>query len=170
MAKKKKKKQAGGLMGELLKAGVVSEKQARGIRREHRDEVKKIKKEQGLSGNHEAEEHKRQAQLKLVEEKQKREQARQKQLHAEQNRRRLETLLRGRVAAGGNRRFYFVRSDKVIDFVEADDSTVRQLGSKEAVIVQKLEPRAGDYWILPNTTKLHEIRSIAPEMVLFPQG
>lgn len=165
--KKKDKKPVGGLMAGLIKAGVVSQKDARKIRREQREEVKAEKKAHGHKGVEELEKRKLE-ELAALAEARKDETRQAEAARVERSRReRLRRLLGSGLFAAGRRRFYFVRPDRFIDFVEVDDMTVRQLEDREVIIARDPARRAGDYVLLAKSW-LGELRELAPELVLFP--
>lgn len=166
--KKKKKLAEGSLMAGLVNAGFLSEKGARKIRREQRIEKKEVKKEHGHKGLEELERKKQQELLQLAEEKKAQTQAAEKLRKAQERQERIQLLTRDRLHCAGNRRFYFLRKDKVIDFVDVDPNIDKQLGFREAAIVHCENSRPGDYLILPVNSKLHELRALSEDMVLFP--
>jgi hypothetical protein len=167
--KKSNKKQAGGLMAGLVNAGFLSEKGARKIRREHRQERKEAKKEHGHKGIEELERQKQAELLKLQSDKKIQTQNAERTRKAQERLERIQSLLRDRIHSAGNRRFYFLRPDKVIDFVDVDPQLESQLGFKEAAIVQQEGAKPGDYMILPVNSKLHELRGYSEKMVLYPR-
>ncbi|MDF1661748.1 MAG: DUF2058 family protein [Planctomycetota bacterium] len=166
--KKKKNLAEGSLMAGLVNAGFLSEKGARKIRREQRVEQKEVKKEHGHKGIEELQRQKQLELIKLAEEKKAQTQAAEKLRKAQERQERIQLLTRDRIHCGGNRRFYFRRKDKVIDFVDVDPNIDKQLGFREVAIVHGENNRPGDYLILPVNSKLHELRSLAEDMVLYP--
>lgn len=169
--KKKKKKNLaqGSLMAGLVNAGFLSEKGARQIRREQRQEKKEVKKEHGHKGLEELQRQKQLELQKLADEKKAQTQAAEKLRKIQERKERIQTLTRDQIHCAGNRRFYFLRKDKVIDFVDVDPNIDKQLGYREAAIVHREGDRPGDYLILPVNSKLHELRALSEEMVLYPQ-
>jgi hypothetical protein len=170
MAKKdkKKKNQGNALMAGLINAGFLSEKAGRKIRREQRVELKEVKKEHGHKGVEELEKQKLADLQKLQDEKKAQTADAEKARKAKERVERIEALMRDRIYAGGNRKFYFLRKDRVIDFINVDPNIERQLSYREVAVVMPNDKRPGDYIILPVNSKLHELRSLAESMVLYP--
>lgn len=165
---KKKEKPVSGLMAGLVKAGFISPSDARQIKREQKEEKKQIIKEQGYEGVIAAEAAKLQELERLAAEKRRETQLAAEAQQAEARVEKIAQLTRDRLHAGGNRRYYFVRKDKVVDFVDVDDGTQRLLGDGQAAIIWGDSGRPGDYWIMALNSKLHELRQLAPELILHP--
>lgn len=175
MAKKKKskdKKDSGakpvsGLMAGLVNAGFMSEKQVRGVKRGHRKERKEARAEHGHKGIEALEAAKaRELKEQLKQSQEESRSADQKVQRAQRKERILELRRRG-LAVGGRRRFYFVRADRVIDFVDVDDGSQGALCRRELGVADG--PDSGDeYRLLPIGGLLDELRQIAPELILFP--
>lgn len=166
---KKKKKSKGGLMDGLISAGFVSEKDARKIKREQRQERKAAKDEGGHDAVVALERQKAAELLRLQEEKKARTRKAEDERKAQEKAERLTELTRDRYSLGGNARFYFILPDQYIDFVEVDDQASRQLSHEEAAVIQMPGARLGEYVVLPANSKFDELRRIAPELVLFPR-
>ena len=166
---KGKGKPVSGLMAGLVNAGFLTEKSARKIRREQREDVRDLKKQHG----HEAVEEQQRSRQAALEDAKRQHRAREARSMKVAEQRdaatRITDLLRHRVNASGQRQFFFVRDDRVIDFIEVDDQALRRLGDGALAVVRGPAARPGDYMLFVNDARLHELRTLAPELVLFPK-
>lgn len=153
-----------------MKAGFLTEKDARKIRREQRQERKEAKKAGGFAAVEELERQKKEDLLKLREQQKQETQENQAQHEQRERKKRIQTLLRNRLSVGGNRRFFFQRPDRVIDFVDVDPDSHRKLSFQDVAIVRKPKGRPGEYYIMPKSSKLDELRGLDQDIVLYPRS
>jgi len=159
----------GDLSKELLKAGLISEKQFK--QAQHDERVKKTKVgHQGLD----EEERKRRVEHERRQASQRdkdRERVRDEQKAVEEKvtRARLKDVVKnGAVKSGvaGNRRFYFIARDGKIPFMEVNEEAARGLQFGDLAIVQIPDLKLERFVLLPRRTA-SQVKEIEPELVRF---
>ncbi|MBN2489497.1 MAG: DUF2058 family protein [Planctomycetes bacterium] len=162
----------GDLSKELLKAGLISEKQFR--QTQHQERVKKT--EVGHEGLDREAEAKRAADDRRREEQRRKDQARvreeQAAVQVEVTRARLKDLIRGgavRAGASGNRKFYFVTPAGRIPYLEVNEEAARALQHGDLAIVRVPDMKLERHVLLPERLAV-QVHAVAPELVVLFRG
>jgi hypothetical protein len=164
VGKNGKGKSLGGLADAFVKAGVASEKSARGARRERASEDRELGRE-GLE--------RRQAERERELAHRRAEEADRERTLAAQRREAGETeRLRSLVAAHaetarGPRRWFFVARDGRIPFVEVSDAVARQLADGHAGVVENPGEGADEHLVVAGRQALTAIEQAEPALVRF---
>ena len=157
----------GDLSKELLKAGLISEQQARQTKhkervsnkkmghqeREDEDRRKKTAHDKRLDQQRDADRNRNKVEHRVVEEK--------------MTRTRLKELVKngGATGTGGNRRFYFVTSSGKVPYLEVNEDAIHSLQRGRLTIVQVPDQKL-ERFILMVREKAEQVKAVQPDLVL----
>jgi len=167
MERTRKEGRVGDLTKELLKAGLIDEKQAREAAHQKRVKRKKV----GVKGLDAEEQGARRAEEERRDRAAASDRERNRREHdagaTRRTRAELKNLVKdGAVTQGtnGNRRFYFVARDGRCPFLAVNDETVRRLTARDLVIVEVPDLRVEQFVLLPRQ-KAERVKADAPELI-----
>ena len=157
----------GDLSKELLKAGLISDKQFRQTRHQERVTKKTVghegleKKERARSDEH--------VQRRREQQQQDRDRGRQDQQRLDKKalRARLKDLVVGgavKTGVNGPRRFYFLTREGKIPYLEVNEETVRKIQMGELAIVQIPDVKLERFVLLPRKN-IRDVLDIEPDLV-----
>ncbi|MGE0707462.1 MAG: DUF2058 family protein [Planctomycetota bacterium] len=161
---KKKGKPLTGLAAALVKAGVMPEKQARGVAREQRKEAKELG-EEGLAERRAAEQ---QALAQRAADAAEAERAALRAGEAEA----AAQLIRDHAWSGyqGRRRWFFVERSGQVSFLDVNDEVTALLRDGQAAVVAGLDEDEGQTFVVKGADVLGKIALVARENILFWNG
>jgi len=162
------------LRDQMLKAGLVSKKDAKRVAHSQRVETKETGREE--MERRAAEE--RAAIARQAEEQRERDRQTAAKLKAEQDAReqtiqaevRVTAHIEGAMREGrlehweGNRAYYFVARDREIEFLSVSDDSARRLAEGKAAIVRTMDPKAP--YTLLHAGGAQQLKEVAPERVV----